>query len=249
MMTNESGILETANWLYFKLYRKCERGDTWKTPLDWYHDVVRNLVKPWVNSNAKIKFVFFGIYGPENYSVEPVEYQRRISSQPEGRFNYIRLRACVPESMDSVKNGLATAIQGNAALVWDYEVLGYRVRDDLGNRYGKLNDGTIDDHRTVTFVRYWDAACRYILEILTSKGNWDNNVDVWGIPHLVNNSLGAWLRVSSAKCPRCSTSMYLATWQEIPQQLRSQPPAFSNAPICLFVCPQCSSMILGSTNI
>ncbi|TSA43401.1 hypothetical protein D4R54_00820, partial [archaeon] len=148
MMANESSILEIGNWLYFKLYRKCASGDSWKTPLDWYHNVVRDLVKPWVTSNAQIGFVFFGIYGPENYGVEPVDYERRISPQPEGTFNLIRLRAYVPENMNSVKSKLVAAIQANAGLVWDYEVLEYRVRDDLGNRYGKLNDGSTDVHRT-----------------------------------------------------------------------------------------------------
>ena len=248
-MTNESEILQACNWLYLKLYRKCESSDTWKSQLEWYHSVLRDVVKAWVSSNAEIAFVFFGIYGPENYDVEPVEYQKRISPQPEGRFNFIRLRAYVPENIDSAKKGLVDAIQAYTGLVWDYEILEYQVRDDLGNRYGKLNDGSIDVHRTAMFIRYWDAACRYILEILTGPGNWDNNVDVWGIPHLVNNSLGAWLRLSDARCPRCSTSMYMATLAEIPQQLRPQLATFSNAPICLFVCPQCSSAILSSMNI
>jgi hypothetical protein len=248
-MVNESGILETENWLYFKLYRKSMDGDSWKTPLDWYHNVLRDVVKPWVNSNVEVKLVFFGIYGPEDYGVEPVEYQRRISSHSDERFYYVRLRANVTENMGRVKNSLAAMIQANTALIFDYEILEYRVRDDLGNRYGRLNDGTIDDQRTVMFIRYWDAACRYIMEVLTSPGNWDNNVDVWGVPHLVNNSLGAWLRISDANCPRCSISMYLATWREMPHQLRPQLAAIPNAPICLLVCPQCSFAIMAPMNI
>jgi ribosomal protein S27AE len=153
------------------------------------------------------------------------------------------------ENVDSAMKSLVSVIQSNIALTCDYEILEYRVRDDLGNRYGRLNDGTIDDHRTVMFIRYWDAACRYILEILTTLRNWDSNVDVWGIPHLVNNSLGAWLRLSNAQCARCSTSMYLATHTEIPQQLRQRLATFSKAPICLFLCPQCSSVTVASTNI
>jgi hypothetical protein len=248
-MTNESDILKARNWLYLKLYRKCESNDIWKSQLDWYHNVLRELVKPWVTSNADIVFVFFGIYGPEKYDVEPVEYEKRINPQPEGIFNYIRLRAYVPENKDSVKKALVDAIEAHGGLVWEHEVLKYQVRDDLGNRYGRLNDGSIDTHRTVMFIRYWDAACRYILEILTSPGNWDSNVDVWGIPHLVNNSLGAWLRVSDARCPSCSASMYMATWARIPRERLPQLATFANAPICLFACPQCLSAILAPENI
>lgn len=99
------------------------------------------------------------------------------------------------------------------------------------------------------FIRYWDAACRYILELIDDPGNWDANVDVWGIPHLVVNSLGAWLRVSEAHCPNCDARMYMATWGEIPTELRGQLMNMTMIPISLFICPQCNAGALASTRI
>src|SRR2546422_8181557 len=66
-MTNQVAALETRSWIYVKLYRKHEGGDAWKRQLDWYHEVLRGLVKPWVSSHAQIAFVVFGIYGPRDY--------------------------------------------------------------------------------------------------------------------------------------------------------------------------------------
>ncbi len=82
--------------IYAKLYRKHEEGDAWKTQLDWYHDVLRGLVQPWVSSHAQIVFVVFGIYGPRECEAENVQYEKRISPPQAGRLDYVRLRACVP---------------------------------------------------------------------------------------------------------------------------------------------------------
>ena len=146
----------------------------------------------------------------------------------------------ITEEKQSIKDRLIRAIESHRSLCWDYEVMNqYYVRDDLGKRYGRLNDGSISSRRTVSFIRYWDAACRYILDILTESTNWDERVDVWGIPHLVNNSLGAWLRMSgdNYRCSRCKSPLYLATNARHPSQLVDA----SYTPIFSFFCPRCSS--------
>jgi hypothetical protein len=203
------------------------------------------------SSNSEIRHVFFGIYGPEDYVDEGGLYFRRLNPAPSQKLHLIRVRAYVPQHKESVRNNMISTIDNQSALIWNYEVLEeYQVRDDLGNRYGRLNDGTIDAKRTVLFIRYWDAACRYILDILTDVGNWDRNVDVWGVPHLVNNSLGAWLRLTNAQCSRCRTAMYLSTIpRRISQQDAQRLPQIGNVPIFLFICPECSSIVFGSSNI
>ena len=110
----------------------------WKSQLDWYHKALVDIVKPWLRSVTEIRFIFFGIYGPRNYELEDIqEYERLIMPPPEGRFDYIWLRAYVPENRQSAKSALISNIQNSGALLWDYELLKqYRVRDDLGNRYG-----------------------------------------------------------------------------------------------------------------
>ncbi|HKM50421.1 MAG TPA: hypothetical protein VJZ75_04505 [Candidatus Bathyarchaeia archaeon] len=247
---NENTVFNSQRWLYLKLYRQEIAGEAWKTKLDWYHSVLRNIVKPWVYQYNEIGFIFFSVYGPENYSVETQEYERRVDSPPPSMVRYVRLRAYVTGNKENVKQAFVASVRSHADIVQDYEILrGYSVLNDLGNRYGRANDSSIDNRRTMMFIRYWDAACRYILEILTAPGNWDENVDVWGIPHLVNNSLGGWLRVADKRCSRCSSRMYMCTWTEIPPQLRPQLDGMTYVPICLLVCPQCSNGLLEPNNI
>jgi hypothetical protein len=87
-----NNVLNSRNWLYFKLYRLCRANDTWKTQLDWYHEVLRSIVRPWVARHTDIRYIFFGIYGPENHSLEAneSEYVRKLGQQPAGIVSYIR---------------------------------------------------------------------------------------------------------------------------------------------------------------
>jgi len=239
-------ILSRKNWLFYKLYKNPTSSNDWKSNLDWYHQILLNIVKPTVNNNPEIRVVFFGFYGPKAYDTEGETYERKIDP-PSSNVDFIRLRVSVKRGRKRhVKSAFRISINQNRNIVWDYEsMVTYNVSNDLGTRFGS----SFDD-QTLEFVRYWDAACRYILSILTFPGNWTQNVDVWGIPHVVNNSLGAWLRPERAPvlCPNCQTHMYMSTaitpvtlGQPITSQIR--------VPHFLFVCPNCSNQYLNSTNI
>jgi len=41
-----SKILTNENWLYFKIYKDPKEPLHWKSNLDWYHRVLREIVKP-----------------------------------------------------------------------------------------------------------------------------------------------------------------------------------------------------------
>jgi len=243
-------ILLSENWLYFKLYRNPTGDDSWN--LHWYHDVLRKVVRPFIESTKEVGAVFFGIYGPTPYALENQEKYERAITPPKSDVVFIRLRAYVgSDGRRTISNKLIAKIESHRDLVWNYEILKeYKVRDDLGGRYGRGSDGSIDDDRTLRFIRYWDSGCRYILSILAEKGNWEPNVDVWGIPHLINNSLGGWLRPPSAKCSRCGGLMYMATsLVSIPSSLLPALSSLRHAPIFLFVCPQCNRSMIDSTNM
>lgn len=249
-MESNKEILLSENWLYFKLYRNPNEGLDWN--LDWYHNVLRKVVRPFVESTKQIGAVFFGIYGPREYALENEDkYERRITP-PKSKVSFIRLRAYVgSDNKKGACNKLITEIESQREIVWDYEILKvYKVRDDLGGRYGRRSDGSIDDDRTLRFIRYWDSGCRYILSILGDEGNWDLNVDVWGIPHLINNSLGGLLRHPDVKCQNCGSLMYMRTSVAlIPSSLLPALSSLRPAPIFLFVCPNCREVTIGITNI
>ncbi len=80
MSTSIPKILHGINWLHFKLYRIVGEDRKWNTQLNWYHEVLRRIIKPIVESMPDIKTIFFGIYGPEDYSIEDgEEYDRQIT--------------------------------------------------------------------------------------------------------------------------------------------------------------------------
>lgn len=236
-------ILDERNWLFFKLYKDPSSASDWKSNLNWYHQTLFDVVKSVVLNTPQIRVVFFGFYGPQAYAVEEENYEQKITP-PNTNVIFIRLRFSVKRgSKGRVKNALIASINRNSNLVWNYEVMKtYHVRNDLGDRYGSNLDA-----QTLQFFRYWDAACRYILSIVDVAKNWASDVDVWGVPHLVNNSLGAWLRPERGPvpCPSCQTHMYMSTHYKISQPISVQVDGF---PYCLF-CPNCSKMLFGSFNI
>jgi len=248
----DTEILVSESWLYFKLYKNPKETSEWKSNLDWYHKVLREIVKPFVDGTEETRIVLFGFYGPRPYDIENGnEYERTIIT-PSDDVVYIRLRLYVGQVFKQrVREELETRLQSHNDMVWDYEILkGFKARDDLGGRFGRRSDGFIDDKLTLRFIRYWDSACRYILSVLVDQENWERNVDVWGIPHLVNNSLGAWLRLQNVKCPKCTASMYMVTSvTPLPPSLVAALRHMKQTPIFLVVCPRCGIAMVISTNI
>lgn len=212
--------------------------------LTCYHGILFS-IKPVVENRDMVDSFFFSQYGPEEYSPEDISrYVRRsrvldTPGGPREKVSYIRLRVCpYSERIDSFNELLAQSLDQNSALVLDYEILKhYDPVADLGNRYGRRNDGTIDYDSTISFVRYWEAGCRYILSGLNQTSGFRQNIDVWGIPHLINNAIGSWLRLSpnAQKCPSCGKSLWIAT---IPCQL-SQALAAKDLPLFPAFCLDC----------
>ncbi len=263
MTTGTESVLNGANWIHFKLYRNPGEDTHWKSLLDWYHKVLRDVVRPFIESTKEAKVVLFGVYGPraseeldkyDRYTQyeTPDNYERKIRL-PESNIVFIRLRIYTePNNKREVTNKLIAKTESNKELIWNYEVLkDYRVIEDLGDRYGgRRGDSSIDEDRTVQFIRYWDAGCRYILSILVEEGNWDESIDVWGVPHKLNNSLGGWLRFGDAKCPRCGRMMYMSTGPiAIPPSFVPVLSTYRQAPIFIFGCPKCNMAGIAPMNI
>lgn len=242
-------ILQDTNWVFFKIYRNPSARIDWKSNLDWYHQVLIEIVRPLVQTMPEIRAVFFGLYGPTRYAPDGEDFEKQITP-PSTDVVFIRLRISVNQkNKTNVKNAFVQAFNAKRNLVWDYEIMTtYHVRNDLGKRYGSSNDD-----QTLRFIRYWDSACRYILSILALPGNWIQNVDVWGIPHLVNNSLGAFLRVPTSRCPCCHEFQYLVTGvapiRKLPPHLQAMFPYSKGVPVFLAFCPKCRAPWLITTNI
>ena len=212
-----------------------------------YHGISL-LVKLVLEDRRLLESFFFSQYGPENYVEEDSSrYIRRIDTLPNQAISYIRLRISpVSGNRDNAVQSLTTILLQNRALVLGFEILSsYDPVTDLGNRYGKRDDGTVDDLATVDFIRYWEAGCRFILSALNQMPGFRKNVDVWGIPHLINNAIGSLLRMQNQNCPKCKSPMWILTWPISIQM--SAPP--SSLPLFPCLCIECGWSSAITTNI
>jgi hypothetical protein len=238
-------LLDSRSWLFFKLYKNPELPTDWANSLNWYHQTLISVVNPVVTSNVDIDCVFFGLYGPEPYGDEDESYVKALE-QTAGNLVYIRLRLAVKKGKkNAIKNALLTSIAQNGALIWNYELMStFNVMSGLGSRYGNNLPS-----QTLQYIRFWDAGCRYILSILRMPGNWEQTVDVWGIPHLINNSLGAWLRLNGSPvvCPNGHGDMYMST---VVWDVTLNPPIqTTKLPLFVFSCPRCGRISTVASNI
>ncbi|MFC1803761.1 hypothetical protein ACFL0D_07335 [Thermoproteota archaeon] len=192
----ENPILETSSWIQLKVFMNIDREVSWREKLNCYYGILL-LLRPVLINRQIIDTFFFSQYGPKDYVPEPdIMYIRRIESTPETQVSYIRIRIHPLEGRREEVILAATMALVEQPLILDFEVLNeYDTRGDLGYRYGRNDDETIDDEATINFVNYWDAGCRYILSVLNDS-DIKQNVDVWGIPHLINNAVGSSLRLS-----------------------------------------------------
>jgi len=215
------------------------------TAMNWYTSVLSRIVKPVVTQYDEIvKATFFGFYGGDYDNAEGCTMDETTKTDlTNRRVLFIRLRICLSERKNEVKNRLDEIIhQHNTDLIKTHEDCIFRVETDLGNRYAKTSDNTISEERLLNFINYWNGACRYILSILVND-KLDNTVDIWGVPHLTNNSLGTKFnmnfenedlrrrgRTPAYLCPKCGETLYMDT----------------NRVKRFYLCPTCLQYVLES---
>lgn len=218
--------LNEEKWIYFRLFAKNDFLQNWVTMNRWYTKVLNRIVKPVVTQyDETVTAIFFGIYGGDYKQEQGCVMDESTSTDlGSNKVLFIRLRLCVSQRTSEIKDSLNELIhENNTDLILTHEECRYRVASDLGNRYAKTSDGTINEERLLNFINYWNGACRYILSILV-KDTLDDEVDIWGIPHLINNSLGTKLSMNSENkesirisgnpqynCPICGEILFMDT--------------------------------------
>jgi hypothetical protein len=236
------GIWLKENWIQFKLYDDPAISRDWKSNLGWYHSTLR-AIRSTIETHDVV-MVLFTTYGPQAYEgFEREIAERSLPNIPDSDVSFVKLRLFpLAGSRRSVAEACSRRFDTMEGL-WDYETLReYDALGDLGNRYGRDRNGVISQETTLRFIRYWDSGCRYILSIMSESGSWEEDVDVWGIPHLINNALGASLRID-VRCA-CGGRLCIATF---PAQI--SPTQMTNTPLFLSCCLNCGRQSLLSTNI
>lgn len=240
----DNSLLDTSSWVQLKVFMNIGREASWREKLNCYYGIL-SLLQPTPINRQIIDAFFFSQYGPKDYSPEPdTMYIRRIESPPQTQISYIRLRIHpIDGRREEVIQATSSALL-EQEIVLDFEILNeYNTIGDLGNRFGRNDDNTIDDEATVNFVKYWDAGCRYILSVLNDS-DIRQNVDVWGIPHLINNAVGSFLRLPF-NCPDCGGRVWLLTGLvSLEQEIR-----MNTLPVFLGACQRCGRTTSTPTNI
>lgn len=237
-------ILESRSWLQLKVFMNLPDETNWKERLNCYFGIL-SFLRPILTNKQLIDTFFFSQYGPEDYALEPETiYEKKLQVLPTNKISYIRIRIHPMEEKRIVVIDSVTRSLTDQALVLGFEILNkYDARGDLGYRYGKRDDDTIDDEATINFIKYWDSGCRYILSVLNDSREFRRNVDVWGIPHLLNNAIGSFLRLPSY-CPRCGGRLWLLT-----TPIEISEVSIKKAPVFPIYCQDCELMMVCPSNI
>ena len=246
----QDSLLDTKGWIQLKVFMNLDKEATQRMKLNIYYGILL-LLKPILTNEQLIDAFFYSQYGPEDYTPEPKKlYIKRVRALPTCKVSYIRIRIHPMEGKHADVIDSVSRLLTNQILVWDFEILNeYDTRGDLGNRYGRKDDNTIDDEATINFVKYWDAGCRYILSVLNDSNDFRQNVDVWGIPHLINNAVGSSLRLPG-KCQKCKGRLWLMTSPvNVEQEITLKTLPLKILPLFLTICQDCGQTIAITSNI
>ena len=241
----QDSLLEPTSWIQLKVFMNLDGDANWREKLNCYYGIL-SLLRPILTNRQLIDVFFFTQYGPKDYTPERKElYLKRLPVSPTNKISYIKLRIHPIDGKRADVIDLFSSTFTDQALVWNFEILKeYDTRGDLGDRYGRKDDNTIDDEATINFVKYWDAGCRYILSVLNDSNDFMQNVDVWGIPHLINNAVGSCLRLPG-KCKKCKGRLWLMTNPiEIEREIKT-----NTFPLFLAICQDCGFMTPMISNI
>lgn len=174
-------------WLYYKIYAKSVE--------NWYQNLLREIVHPFVSENEKqIKSFFFLKYHFPYGIGEGIENtcEQKLKVNKGNLISFVRFRILTEkEDISDLEAKLLKLIEA-CQTVLEKEKCKYDDIVDLGNRFGK--------ERVEIVRKYLESACRVSLSLLGEQKN-DNYLNkISGLIHLPSNILE--YRVG-LKCSRC----------------------------------------------
>jgi hypothetical protein len=175
------------DWLYYRIYAK---------PVgNWYQDLLKEIVRPFISSNEKqIKSFFFLKYNLQygiNEGMENVCEQKMKANIGEW-ISFIRLRVLTEhENISDLEAKLLKLVKA-CQTVLEKEKCTYDEVADLGNRFGK--------ERVEIVRKYLECACRVSLSLLEETRDENYFKKISGIIHLPSNILEYRVGI---RCPNC----------------------------------------------
>ena len=178
-------------WLYYKIYAK---------PVEnWYQDLLREIVQPFIAENEKAIESFFFFKYHFRYGIdEGIENtcEQKVTPNRGDLVSFVRLR--VLSEQENIAELEATLLRRIDACqtVLEKEKCRYDEMADIGNRFGR--------ERVEIVRKYLESACRVCLSLLneTRDGNYFNKIS--GLVHLPSNILEYRVRIP---CPNCGAEI------------------------------------------
>lgn len=180
-------ILE--EWLYYRIYAK---------PVEnWYQNLLREIVQPFIFDNEKkIKSFFFLKYHFRYGIDEGIENtcEQKMKVNRGDLISFIRLRVLTEQ--ENIPDLEAKLLKHTEACqtVLEKEKCEYNEIADLGNRFGK--------ERFELVRKYLEYACRISLSLLQEPRDLNYINKIGGLIHLPSNILEYKVRLQCSNCGR-----------------------------------------------
>ncbi|MDH5770164.1 MAG: hypothetical protein OEZ25_02595 [Candidatus Bathyarchaeota archaeon] len=161
------------DWLYYRIYAEPHQ--------KWYHDLLEEVVKPFISENEKMIESFFFFHYHHPYGVKPwdeIEAHEPKFKQGEEVW-FIRLRVLAEKSnLKTLEESLNKFI-GTSKTAFEHEKCTYNEKGDLGGRFGEVRR---------EFVRkYLEYASKIALSLLDEPRDQKYFEKVMGLMHLPAN--------------------------------------------------------------
>jgi hypothetical protein len=164
------------DWLYYRIYAKPSQG--------WYSNLLREVVRPFIQKNEKLIDSFFFFEYHHNYGVPP--YDSEIEAK-EPKFKkgdevwFIRLRVLAEqENLKALDDNLIKYMD-NSQTILDKEKCSFDEKADLGGRFGET--------RIELVRKYLEYASRITLSLLDERKDKAYFDKISGLIHLPSNML------------------------------------------------------------
>lgn len=174
-------------WLYYKIYAKSDK--------NWYHILLREIIRPFVSDNEnQIKSFFFLKYHFRYGVNEGIENtcEQKMKANKGNLISFVRFRVLADQGNISELEAKLLKLVETCPTVLEKEKCKYDEMADLGNRFGK--------ERFELVRKYLEYACRISLSLLEEQrdGNYFDKIS--GLVHLPSNILEYRVRFPCSHC-------------------------------------------------
>ena len=179
------------DWLYYRIYAKPSQ--------DWNHNLLMEVVRPFIQENEKLIGSFFFFKYHHNYGVPPYESGME-AKQPKFRKGdevwFIRLRVLAEQKNLRALDYSLTKYMDKSKTILDKEKCTFDEKADLGGKFGET--------RRELVRKYLEYASRITLSLLDETKDQEYLNKLGGLIHLPSNMLEY-----AIICPKCGNTIPL----------------------------------------